>query len=86
MTKTEIAALAISALPVSYRTHIDIMAIMQTLKLDTDAAVELRAMVAKAWRAEIHANGYDTDRAEVLSLAKTVVNTYARDVSLRSAA
>jgi hypothetical protein len=86
MTQTEIAALAISALPMSRRTHVDIMAIMQTLRLDTDAAVELRVLVAGAWRVEIKANGYDTDRAEVLGLAKTVVNTYARDVSLRAAA
>lgn len=85
MTNTEIAALAITALPISRRTHLDIMAIMQTLRLDTDAAVALRALVATAWRAEIQANGYDTDRAEVLSLAKTVVNSYARNPLLRAA-
>lgn len=83
MTKTEIAKLAITALPVSNRTHIDIAEICRTLKLSTDEAVELRALITVEWSTEINANGYDTDRAEVLGLAKTVVNQYARDFRLR---
>lgn len=86
MTRTEIAALAITALPLSRRTHIDIMAIMNGLNLDTDEAVALRSEVGRRWSVEIHANGYLTDLAEVLRLAKDVTNSYARNPLLRSAA
>lgn len=83
MTKTQIALNAIKGTDLSNRTHIDIMETMRTLKLGTDEAVELRQMVGGAWTTEINANGYDTDLAEVLSLAKTVTNQYARDVRFR---
>lgn len=75
MTKTEIAFNAIKGMDISGRLHIDIMETMRTLKLSTDEAVELRGMVGRAWRAD---TGND-----ILSLAKTVTNQYARDPSFR---
>lgn len=75
MTKTQIAFNAINGMQVSNRLHIDIMETMRTLKLSTDEAVELRKMIGRAWTA-------DTDN-DVLSLAKTVTNQYARNYSLR---
>lgn len=75
MTQTQIAFNAIKGMDISNRLHIDIMETMRTLKLSTDEAVELRRMIGRAWCA-------DTDN-DVLSLAKTVTNQYARNVSFR---
>jgi hypothetical protein len=75
MTQTQIAFNAIKGMDISNRLHIDIMETMRTLKLDTDQAIELRKMVGRAWT-------QDQDN-DVLSLAKTVTNQYARNYALR---
>ncbi len=82
MTKTEIAKRAIIGTTISRTAHIDIMEIMRTLKLSTDEAVELHAMVRTEWT---KANGadWDSDVTHLLRLAKEVVNQYARDPRMR---
>jgi hypothetical protein len=79
MTRAEVAALAIRGIRLSGRAHIDICEVMRALTLTTDEAVEVRRLVSVDWRAA----EYGTDEHEVLSLARTVTNQYARDYRLR---
>ena len=80
MTKLDVALNAIRGTQVSRRAHIDIMETLRILGLTTDEAVELRAMVRDEWHAT---EDKDSDAGEILSLAKTVVNQYARNPSFR---
>jgi hypothetical protein len=79
MTKIEIAANAIRGTRLSVRTHIDIVETLKALRMTSDEAFELRQAVAKEWR---EMDDMDSDLAEVLSLAKTVVNQYVRNPAL----
>lgn len=77
MTNAAQALAAINDMGASRHLHIDILETMRSLRMSTDEAVELRRLVAREWRTA------DGDRREILSLAKTVVNQYARDYRLR---
>lgn len=74
MTKTEVAANAIRGIESDTAYHISVMETLRTLKLTTEEASELRKMM----RGMADALGYDR-----WMIAKTTVNTYARDVSYR---
>jgi hypothetical protein len=82
MTKTEVARLAILSVSEDRDrvrpSHLTIMEICRTLKLSTDEAVSLRATVVTDWLLE-----ENEERRDLLHLAKTVINQYARDYSLR---
>jgi hypothetical protein len=80
-TKTEIALNAIRGTTLTRTTHLVVMSTMQALRLTTDEAVALRKMVVREWLA----SDYDTTTREVFGIAKTVINSYARDVSFRAA-
>lgn len=81
MTNAEIAAFAINGLTNDARMHLDIIHVMQGLRLNTEEAVECRRLLS-AMRRETEIGG---DRWDRLSLALTVTNQYARNYSLRSA-
>jgi len=83
MNRSTVAALAISALTDDRRMHLDIIAIMQAMKLSTDEAVATHAAIRAMWLQEVRGTDPDGARADRLGLAKTVTNQYARDFRLR---
>lgn len=74
MTRIEIATLAVKALELNNRFHIDVMEIIRGMKMSTDEAVTLNG----EWKT-LRTSG-DWDRWDV---ARTVANSYARNVSFR---
>ena len=79
MTRTEIAILAITALPTDGRLHLDVNAVMRGMKITTDEAVEMRKMAGERYCA----TSYGTSEQDHWSVAKTAINSYARNPLMR---
>lgn len=85
MTKTTVALNAFRGIIAQGQDagmHIELMETMRTLKLTTDEAVELRTLVSQDWTQVVQKHDYQGAECDRWSLAKTVVNQYARDYRL----